>query len=81
MDFSFLLMFIDSGKVASYTRAAVASGLTILLTKYPVLTPFLDPTLQAAFATAVSTAAVGIWSHIAKSIAASSGPLNVPLKP
>ena len=81
MDLSFLTMFIDSGKVASYTRAFVASALTLLLTKFPVLSPFVDPTAQAAIATGAATLAVGIWSHIAKSVAAPSGPLNVPLKP
>jgi hypothetical protein len=80
MNLSFLTVFIDSGKVASYTRAFAAAGLTWLLTKYPALNPFIDQTMRDAFATGAATLAVGIWSHIAKSIAPPVGPLNVPLK-
>jgi hypothetical protein len=68
MNLSWLTMFIDSGKVGGWARAGVTAGLTALLIKYPVLAPGLDPTTQAAIATAASGIAVGVWSHVAKTV-------------
>lgn len=67
MDLSWLSMFFDSSKVGGYVRAFVASGLTTLLIKEPILAPFIgDPVTQAAIATVASGLAVGVWSHITK---------------
>lgn len=76
MDLSFLTQLINTSKVAGWTRAGVGALLAAALAKWPVLSQYLDPTTQAALATAVSGVAVGVWSHVAKAIAASTSSSN-----
>ena len=72
MDLDFLLMFVDTSKVAGWTRAAVGAGLVALLSRWPWLSQYLDQSTQTALAVAASGLAVGVWSHIAKVIQAKS---------
>lgn len=67
MDFTLLKLFVNTSKIAGWTRAAVGAGFAALIAKNPTLAQYLDPTTQAAIATAASGIAIGIWSHIAKS--------------
>lgn len=71
MDLKFLSMFINADWVGGHTRAWVAAGLALAIAKYPGLSSYLDPGTQAAIGVAVSGIAVGVWSHVAKKIAAS----------
>lgn len=68
MDLSFLTQFINDSTVARYTRSAVGAGFGILIAKWPLLREYLDPTTQAALATAASGIVVGVWSHVSRSI-------------
>lgn len=68
MDISILLMFVNSSKVAGWTRAGVGALFATAVAKWPLLKEYVDPTTQAAIATALSGIAVGIWSHIAKKL-------------
>ena len=70
MDLSFLLMFVNSSKVGGWVRGGVASGLVMLVANYPFLSDYLSPSTQTELAAAASAIAVGIWSHVAKSIGA-----------
>ena len=74
MDFSFLLMFVNSSKVGGWTRAAVAAGLTAAISKWPLLSQYLDPSTQTELAAAASAFAVAVWSHFAKTLAGKSPP-------
>ena len=67
-DLKILLMFVNTSKVAGWTRAAVGAGFAALLMKWPLMKEYFDPATQAALATAASGIAVGIWSHVAKKI-------------
>ena len=67
MDLWFLKTFINTSKVAGWTRAAVGAGFAALLAKNPWLSSYIDQSTQVALATAASGIMVGIWSHIAKS--------------
>lgn len=68
INLDFLLMFVNTSKVAGWTRAAVGAGIAAAIAKWPLLKEYLDPTTQAALATAASGIAVGIWSHLAKAL-------------
>lgn len=68
MDLSFLKMFVDSSKLGGWVRAGVASGLGLAIAKWPVLSGYLDPATQNALGVAASGIAVGIWSHLAKTV-------------
>jgi hypothetical protein len=78
MDWDLITMFINSGKVAGWVRAGVAAGFPILIAKYPPLGDYLDAATQAQIAAVLSTIAVGIWSHIAKVMAANQPKPNSP---
>lgn len=58
---------VDTSKLAGWVRAIVASGLGVLIAKFPWLDHILSPDVQAAIGAAVSGAIVGAWSHVAKS--------------
>lgn len=66
MDLSFLTQFINTSKVAGWTRAVVGALFAAAIAKWPLLKDYVDPATQAAIATAASGIAVGVWSHIAK---------------
>jgi hypothetical protein len=68
MDLSILLMFVNSSKVAGWTRAGVGAIIAAAIAKWPLLKEYMDPATQAALATAASGLAVGVWSHIAKQL-------------
>jgi hypothetical protein len=68
MDWSFLKLFVNTSKVAGWTRAAVGAGIAVGIAKWPWLREYLDPATQAALATAASGIAVGVWSHVAKAM-------------
>lgn len=74
MEFSFLFKLIDAGKVAGWTRAVVGAIMAAEIARWPWLSQYLDPTVQAAIATAVSGVVVGVWSHVAKSMAQAPAP-------
>lgn len=61
-----LTKLVDTSVLGGYVRALMASILATVVAKNPTLSSVLDPTLQAAIATAASTLAVGVWSHVAK---------------
>ena len=69
-----LLMFVNSSKVAGWARAGVGAGIAAAIAKWPWLSQYVDPTTQAAIATAISGVAVGIWQHIAKNLAPPAAP-------
>jgi hypothetical protein len=76
MDLSCLTSLVDSGKLAGYARAVVASLIGLAIAKWPVLATILDPTTQTAIGVVAAGIAVGLWSHIAKSIADGSVKAN-----
>lgn len=69
MDWSLLTNFVNTTKVAGWTRAVVGAGIAAAIAKWPGLSQYLSPETQAALGVAVSGIAVGVWSHIAKEIA------------
>ena len=62
----FITQFIDANKLGGWVRAGVASGLAVLIGKFPGLSSYLDPGTQAAIGVAVAGIAVGIWSQLTK---------------
>lgn len=67
----FLATLLSADKVGGYVRAGVASGLGLALARWPLLSAYLDPVTQNALGIAAAGLAVGLWSHIAKDVAAS----------
>ena len=65
-----LAQFVNTTKIAGWTRAIVGAGLAAGIARYPGLKDFIDPATQAEIGIAVSGIAVGAWSHYAKSLAA-----------
>lgn len=61
-----LTKLIDSSVLGGWVRAGVASGLGVLIAKWPVLGSILDPATQAALGTVAAGLVVGIWSQLAK---------------
>ena len=70
MDLSFLTQFIDANKIGGWVRAGVASLLGVIISKWPLLANYLDPTTQAALGVAASGIVIGIWSQLTKTDAA-----------
>lgn len=64
-----IVKLVDTNKIGGWTRALVAALLTMLLAQWPPLAAIVTPDLQAAIAIAISSAIVGVWSQIAKSMA------------
>lgn len=62
----FLSQFIDANKLGGWVRAGVASGLAVLIGKFPGLSSYLDPGTQAAIGVAVAGIVVGAWSQLTK---------------
>lgn len=71
MDLAFLKLFVNTSKVAGWTRALVGAGFVALFADLPWLHQYITPETQQALAVAASGIAIGIWSHIAKTKAAS----------
>jgi len=67
---SLLLMFVNTSKVAGWTRAGVGALFAIALAKWSWLGQYVDPSTQNYIALAASGIAVGIWSHLAKWLSA-----------
>lgn len=61
-----LTKLIDAGTLGGWVRAGVASLLTIAIAHWAPLGSILTPETQTAIGVAISSVAVGIWSHIAK---------------
>jgi hypothetical protein len=68
IDLKILLMFINTSKVAGWTRAIVAAGFGAAIAKWPWLSQYVDATTQGLIAGAVAGIVVAIWSHVAKAI-------------
>lgn len=70
MNWSLLTQFVDANKIGGWVRAAVASGLALVLTHYaaqfPLLSDILSPQVQLAIGAMASTLAVGLWSQLTK---------------
>lgn len=62
----FLTTLIDADKLGGWVRAGLGALLATGIAKYPGLTDYLTPEMQAALGVFVSGLAVGLWSHIAK---------------
>lgn len=59
---------IDTSKLGGWVRAAVASGLGVLIAKFPGLGNWLTPDTQAALGAFAAALVIGVWSQIAKSL-------------
>jgi hypothetical protein len=81
MDLSLLMMFVNSDKVAGWTRAGVASALATALVTYPGLSDYLSPAAQTALGILASSIAVGLWSHLSKAMASPKKLVNPPTAP
>lgn len=66
MDLSFLLKFVDAGKLGGWVRGVVASLLVVAIARWPALSSFLSPEAQTAIGVIVSSLVIGLWSHLAK---------------
>lgn len=67
---AFIVKLVDADKLGGWVRAGVAAVFTIVLARWPVLGSIVGPDLQVAVAAAIATAVVGLWSQIAKNMAA-----------
>lgn len=74
MDLSWLTMFVNTSKLAGWTRAGVGALFAAAVAKWPLLKEYVDPATQAAIATAASGIVVGVWSHVAKQLASQGAP-------
>lgn len=64
-----LSRLVDADKLGGWVRAIVASLIALAIGKWPWLSSFVTPDIQAAIAVAVSGFVVGLWQAIAKSMA------------
>jgi hypothetical protein len=70
MDWKKLLVaLVDTSALGGWVRAGVAGAVGIGIAKWPWLSTVFDPATQAALAGAAATIVVGVWSHVAKSMA------------
>jgi hypothetical protein len=65
-----LVSLINADKVGGWVRAGVASGFVAADAKWPVLGSFIDQATEVQLAAALAAVAVGLWSHVAKNLAA-----------
>lgn len=59
---------VDTSILGGWVRAGVASGLGVLIAKFPILSDFLSPEVQTSLGVVISGIAVGAWSHYVKKI-------------
>ena len=62
--------FVDANKIGGWVRAGVASILAGLIAhyavKYPIISGFLSPEVQASIGVVASGFAVAVWSQLTK---------------
>ncbi len=65
-----LSQLVDANKLGGWTRAIVAALLSVAISKWPTLSPYMTPEVQLALGILVSSGVVGIWSTLTKTDAA-----------
>lgn len=64
----FLTSLVDADKLGGWVRASVGALLAAGVAKWPALHDYMTPDVQAALGVVLSGLAVGVWSHVAKSL-------------
>lgn len=62
--------FVNAGVLGGWIRSAVGALFVAAIAKWPVLGSIVTPDVQVELAAVLATIGVGIWSHLAKSLAA-----------
>jgi hypothetical protein len=71
---SVLSKFVDAGKLGGWVRSGVGALFVMAIARWPVLGDIVPADVQVELAAAFATVIVGLWSHLAKSIAAGNAP-------